>query len=168
MDQEIVTIVIQKGIGLHQMEKGLPSCGHGGVVVIARWLELRASPIRTLSGDRIEIRGFQQAREVMVPEEREQTMFLNEIDACTGIGSVPDDVAEADDPIDHLLADVGEDNLEGFEIRVDVTDDGGSHDDPMVPARMKGSNAASGSNGNIDPRRPETGAKETSSSGQSN
>ena len=42
---------------------------------------------------------------------------------------------QADEYIDALLADVGKDNLKGFEIRVDVTDDGGSHGRQMVPAR---------------------------------
>ena len=67
-------------------------------------------------------------------------MFLDEIDAGARIRSVADDISETDDPVDLLLADVGKDNLKGFEIRVDVTDDGGSHGRQMVPARTWGSN----------------------------
>lgn len=62
-------------------------------------------------------------------------MFLDEIDAGARIRSVADDIPETDDSVDPLLADVGKDNLKGFEIRVDVTDDGGSHGRQMVPAR---------------------------------
>ena len=69
-------------------------------------------------------------------------MFLDEIDAGARIRSVADHISETDDPVDLLLADVGKDNLKGFEIRVDVTDDGGSHDRQIVPARTPGSNAS--------------------------
>ena len=71
-------------------------------------------------------------------------MLLNQIDAGAWIRSVPNHVSETDDSIDAPLADVGKDNLKCFEIRVDVADDGSSHDTPMVPARRPGSNPKPG------------------------
>ena len=71
-------------------------------------------------------------------------MLLNEIDTGTRIWSVPDHISQTDDPIDTLLADVGKDNLKCFKIRVDVANDGSSHDEMMVPARARRSNTQMG------------------------
>ena len=47
VNQQVITVVIQEGVGLHEVEKRLPSGRHRWVVVVSSRFELRSVSSRT-------------------------------------------------------------------------------------------------------------------------
>src|SRR5262249_11559075 len=74
-------------------------------------------------GVRVEVRGIADQRLVVVAHQAPARVAADEIDAELGIGTVTDDVAEADEVGQAAPADVGEDRLQRLAIRVQVRDD---------------------------------------------
>jgi hypothetical protein len=70
----------------------------------------------------------------MIAQQGKLAMLLHQIDAGTGIRPVTDDVTKTNRPINRLLANIGKDHLEGFKVRMDVTDDRCSHVSKILPA----------------------------------
>ena len=62
-------------------------------------LELAAGPVGGLFGCEVEVRRFIEHSEVMVADECPVAFFCDEIDTFDGIGTVANDIAEADDAI---------------------------------------------------------------------
>jgi hypothetical protein len=60
---------------------------------------------------------------VVVAEERDAAILDYFIETFSRFGAVADDIAQAEDLLDALLADVGKDGLERLQIAVDVADD---------------------------------------------
>ena len=69
VNQQVITVVIQEGVGLHEVEKRLPSGRHRWVVVVSSRFELRSCPVGPLGRDGIEVRRLQQTGEVVIAQK---------------------------------------------------------------------------------------------------
>jgi hypothetical protein len=98
-----------------------------GGFLIGLLLELGSCPVCGLFRGGIEIRRLVQRTIVMVSHEGPFTDIGNAIHAGHGIRTIPEDIAEADDPVGIATLDISEDHFEGLEIAMDVTDDCGTH-----------------------------------------
>ena len=67
--QQVITIVIKEGVGLHEMKEGLPSGRHRRIVVVSSRFELRSCPVGPLGRDGIEVRRLQQTRKVVIAQK---------------------------------------------------------------------------------------------------
>ena len=77
-------------------------------------------------GSGVESLGIEQGTLIVVAQQANSTP-PHAIDALTGIGAVANDVAQAIDLFDRLGIDVFEHGLEGFEVAVDIADEGSTH-----------------------------------------
>jgi hypothetical protein len=62
----------------------------------------------------------------VIPEKRPFAAFSNEVGTGNRVWTVADQIAEANDALHFALLNVGQDRFEGGQVRVDVTNDGGS------------------------------------------
>jgi hypothetical protein len=62
----------------------------------------------------------------VIPKERPFAAFSNKVGAGNRVRTVADQVAEANDALHFALLNVCQDRFEGGQVRVDVTNDGGS------------------------------------------
>ena len=103
----------------------LPSSSGG--FLIGLLLELGSCPVCGLFRCGIEVRRLVQRTVVMVSQEGPFADVGNAIHTGHGIRTIPEDIAEADDPVGIATLDISEDHFEGLEIAMDVTDDCGPH-----------------------------------------
>jgi hypothetical protein len=108
--------------------------GHAGVFKVAQPLafvlrKLFPRPVDGVGGVRVESfqRIVRRAVFVVVAFHAGDVHLADDGEAFLGVGVVTDDVAEADDMGCVLGLDVGQNGLEGFQVAVDVSDDGVSH-----------------------------------------
>ena len=90
-------------------------------------LELLAGPEDRPLGADVEPVGVEHRPLVMVAQERDLAVLHHPVDALAGIGTVADDVAQAKDLGHPLGLDVVEDDLQGFEVPVNIADQGAAH-----------------------------------------
>ena len=91
---------------------------------LGRVLQLVARPEDGPLGGRVEPVGVEHGPLVVVAEQDELAVH-DQVDALARVRAVADDVAQAVDLLDRLLRlDVVQDGLEGFQVAVDVADDG--------------------------------------------
>ena len=93
-----------------------------GVAVSRGVLELVAGPEDGPFGPAVKTFRVEQRGLVVVAQQAELAVLDNEVQALAGVRPVADDVAEADDLVDALIANVGEHRLERLEIPVNVAD----------------------------------------------
>ena len=94
-----------------------------GVAAFAGRFQLIAGPEDGPFGGRIEAFGVEHGSLIVIAEE-DDLAFHDQIDAFAGVGAVADDIAEAIDFADVVLLDVFEDSLEGFQVAMNIADDG--------------------------------------------
>src|SRR5262249_28781724 len=106
------------------------------VLAVARALELLAGPEDRALGADVEPVGVEHRPLVVVAQEGDPAALHHPVDTLTGVGPVTDDIAQAIDLGDLLRLDVVEDDLQGFEVPVDVTDQSTTHGKgpPRTPA----------------------------------
>ncbi len=92
----------------------LVCCGVSGMV-----FQLAAGPKDRLFGGGIEAFGIEQRAAVMVAEHTERE-FHHDVQTFAGLGSVPDDIAQADDAIDLLRLNVRQHGLERSQVTVNI------------------------------------------------
>ena len=100
-----------------------------------------ARPIDRLQRHRIETVRVKQGRLIVVAQNRDLTRIHDPVQALARIGTVADDVAQAVDLRHALLANVLQDHLQGFDVRVNITDEGPLHD--LLPFRPSASTSRS-------------------------
>jgi len=83
-----------------------------------------AGPVTGAFGGGVEIGGLVEDGVVVVAHDGGAAAGADEVDALARIRTIADDVAETDDLLDAALGEIVEDGLEGFEIGVNVADDG--------------------------------------------
>ena len=94
---------------------------------VGRVLELAAGPEDGALRPGIESLGIKQRSLIMVAENAKLAPH-NQIDALARIRTVADDVAEAEDFVDPLTADIAEHGLKAFEVAMNVADQGTLHE----------------------------------------
>jgi hypothetical protein len=62
----------------------------------------------------------------MIPQERPLAAFSNEVSTGNRVWTVADQITQANDALHFALLNVCQDRFEGGQVRVDVTNDGGS------------------------------------------
>src|SRR5262249_44847025 len=92
-------------------------------------VEDRGRPFDGGSCMRVEVPQLQlaDARGIVVPLDDRRPDRAHQTDALLGLGSVADDVADAEDPIHTLDLEALEDGLEGGQVRMDVAEDSVLH-----------------------------------------
>src|SRR5439155_15819594 len=93
------------------------------LAVLAGKLELGARPENRPLGWRIEPLGVEHGPLVMIAEE-DNLALHHLIHALAWIRSVADHIPEAVDLLDGVLGNIIQNRLQGFEIAVDIADDG--------------------------------------------
>ena len=63
----------------------------------------------------------------LVTQQRHLAVVHDAVDALAGVGTVADDVAQAEDLVDLLSLDVREDHFQSFEIPVNIANEGAAH-----------------------------------------
>ena len=89
--------------------------------------ELCAGPEDGSFGSGIEPFGVEQCSLIVVPQQAHGTVSYP-INAFSRVGSIADDIAQAVDLLDRFTPDVFEHGFEGFEVAVDVADEGSAHE----------------------------------------
>ena len=78
-------------------------------------------------GARVESFGIEQRPLVVIAQDADVQRH-HQVDALARIGAIADDVPQAVDLLDPLTTDVGQHRLEGFEVAMDVADQGTLHE----------------------------------------
>jgi hypothetical protein len=92
-------------------------------------VDLPARPEDRALGADVEAVRVDERGLIVIAEEGDPAVLADELHALAGIGTVADDVTEAEHLVDALPIDVAENGLECLEVAVDVTDDGAFHAD---------------------------------------
>ena len=109
-----------------EVTKKVPAAFASNGVFFGGGFELATSPVGSLLGGRVEIGWLVEDAKVVIPQKRPFAAFSNEVGTGTRVGTVADQIAEANDALHFALLNVGQDRFEGGQVRVDVTNDGGS------------------------------------------
>ncbi len=94
---------------------------------VVRVLELLAGPEDRSLGADVEPVGVEHRSLVVVAQQGHLAVFHHQVDALARVRAVADDVAQAIDLGDPLGLDVGQDDFEGFEVPVNIADQGAAH-----------------------------------------
>jgi hypothetical protein len=109
----------------------------GGPFAVGLVLELLPRPVGRLLGGEVEVGGFVHDTEVVVAHQRPLAPLSDDLHAIHRAGAVAQDVAQADDAVHLLRVDVVHHHPQGFEVRVDIADDGGSHREAPHPKEQR-------------------------------
>jgi hypothetical protein len=98
-----------------------PGGAAGGIGII---FKLPPGPETGGFGAAVEIKRLVEHGEIMIPHDRSPAARAHQVETFHGVRAIADDITQADDMLNRPPLNLRQNGSEGFEIGMDVTDDG--------------------------------------------